>query len=159
MFPINRCRWINLFFSSVLMQPWMACDKHDVSSDGNLLNFGNADATGANVNRNNPDNSNANLGVVSSRRNQISKSLSCGRLLESKDNCVSGATFGFLISLIQLPIMRPISSAPSESSAYPASLRHLVPCASRKCIKNILRMMSILLIMRSLETFCLVKAK
>ena len=48
----------------------MVFDKHDVSSDGNLLNFGNADANGANVNRNNPDNSNDNLGVVSSRRNQ-----------------------------------------------------------------------------------------
>jgi len=99
----------------------MVSNKHSFSSDGNLLNFGNADATGANVNRNKPDNSNDNLGAVSSRRNQISKSLSCGRLLDSTDDCVLGVVFcplaGGLISFIQLPIIRPISSAPSESSA------------------------------------------
>lgn len=37
-----------------------------VSSAGDLLVFGFADGTGANVNRNKPDNSNDNLGVVSS---------------------------------------------------------------------------------------------
>lgn len=82
-------------FAFVSMKSWMACDKHDVSSDGNLLNFGYADAVGANVNRNNLDNVNDNLGVVSSRRNQISKSLSCDRLLDSNVDCVIGAVLGF----------------------------------------------------------------
>lgn len=37
-----------------------------LDSNGNLVNFGNCDANGANVN-NNPDNSNDNLGVCLSR--------------------------------------------------------------------------------------------
>ena len=37
------------------------------TSDGNLVNVGNFDDTGANVNRNNPDNRNDNLGVSFSR--------------------------------------------------------------------------------------------
>lgn len=36
-------------------------------SDGNLVNVGNFDADGANVNRWNPDNTNDNLGVLLSR--------------------------------------------------------------------------------------------
>jgi len=39
-----------------------------VSSDGALVNFGNADADGANVNRNRPDSDWSNLGAVFSRR-------------------------------------------------------------------------------------------
>ena len=36
------------------------------TADGNLVNFGNSDADGANVNRWNPDNSNSNIGVCAS---------------------------------------------------------------------------------------------
>ncbi len=42
-------------------------DKTSRESDGNLVNVGNFDDTGANVNRNNPDNRNDNLGVSFSR--------------------------------------------------------------------------------------------
>ena len=38
-----------------------------LSSDGNLVYFGNADENGANVNRNTPDDSNSNLRAVASR--------------------------------------------------------------------------------------------
>ena len=51
-----------------LLMPQMAQDKRKRrNSDGNLVNVGNADADGANVNRWNPDNSNDNLGVAFSR--------------------------------------------------------------------------------------------
>ena len=43
--------------------PW-----EKTSSDGNLVNFGNFDADGTNVNRWNPKNRNGNLGVSFSRR-------------------------------------------------------------------------------------------
>ena len=42
-------------------------DKTSRESDGNLVYVGNFDDTGANVNRNNPDNRNDNLGVSFSR--------------------------------------------------------------------------------------------
>jgi hypothetical protein len=38
------------------------------TSDGNLVNVGNADTKGANVNNWKPENSNDNLGVVLSRK-------------------------------------------------------------------------------------------
>ena len=42
-------------------------DKTSRDSDGNLVNVGNFDDAGANVNRNNPDNQSDNLGVSFSR--------------------------------------------------------------------------------------------
>ncbi len=39
----------------------------NTSSDGNLVNVGNFDRDGVNVNNDQPDNSNGNLGVVLSR--------------------------------------------------------------------------------------------
>lgn len=42
-------------------------DKTSRESDGNLVNVGNLDDKGANVNRNDPDNRNDNLGVSFSR--------------------------------------------------------------------------------------------
>ena len=42
-------------------------DKMSRTSDGNLVNVGNFDDAGADVNRNNPDNRNDNLGVSFSR--------------------------------------------------------------------------------------------
>ena len=46
---------------------WTEDDKKTRTSEGNLVNVGNADSKGANVNRNKPRNSNDNLGVVSVR--------------------------------------------------------------------------------------------
>ena len=48
--------------------PWIKVyKKSGRSSDGHFVNVGNADANGANVNRNQPDNRNDNLGVSLSR--------------------------------------------------------------------------------------------
>ena len=41
--------------------------KGRLASDGKLVNVGNFDVDGVNVNRNTPDNSNSNLGVAFSR--------------------------------------------------------------------------------------------
>lgn len=48
------------------MPGWKSVKKRR-DSDGNLVNVGNFDAKGVNVNRNRPDNSNPNLGVSLSR--------------------------------------------------------------------------------------------
>ena len=132
----------------------MTSNKHSTSSDGNLLNFGNADATGANVNRNRPDNANDNLGAESSRRNHT---FSEG----PGENRTSCAVFilSLFVSLIQFPIILPISRRFSESCAKPASFKHCVLCASRRCIESILSMVSILLMIRSFDCFCFDKAK
>jgi len=50
-----------------LAKPRTMAGKTSRESDGNLVNVGNFDDTGANVNRNNPDNRNDNLGVSFSR--------------------------------------------------------------------------------------------
>gem|GEM_PF-2087513 len=92
-----------------------------LSSDGNLVYFGNADANGANVNRNTPDDSNSNLRAVASRRNGDHR----GRpaVFVSSDS---------VVFLSQPPIILPISTPYPDNSAYPASLRHRVSCASRR---------------------------
>ena len=56
-------------------------DKRRLTSDGNLVNLGNFDSNGLNVNRNRPDNWNDNLGVVSSevlgKKRDLSKTRFC----------------------------------------------------------------------------------
>ena len=72
--------------------------QQDYSSDGNLVNVGNCDAKGANVNRNSPDNQNDNLGASLSRN--------AGKKDSQKPLYgvfVEGSIF------IQPPSMRPIS--------------------------------------------------
>lgn len=49
------------------MKTWTMADKTSRDSDGNLVNVGNFDSDGANVNNDRPDNRNDNLGVSFSR--------------------------------------------------------------------------------------------
>gem|GEM_PF-3719970 len=74
-------------------------------SDGKLVNVGNFDSDGVNVNRNTPDNSNDNLGVC------FSRSLSPPAFLKS------GRVFYFRL-FIQPPSIRPISSSVSSRDMY-----------------------------------------
>lgn len=81
------------------------------NADGNLVNVGNFDADGANLNNNRPDNPNDNLGVCSSRSAS-----------QKEDNrplwpvCRNG---GFYVgSLIHPPSIFPISTSREESSIY-----------------------------------------
>ncbi len=53
----------------------MEVGKSRRSSEGNLVNVGNFDDKGANVNRNKPDNHNDNLGVCFSRSVQLKGAL------------------------------------------------------------------------------------
>lgn len=71
-------------------------------SDGNLVNLGNFDSKGANVNRRNPDNANSNLGVCFSRSVQ--------KLLDKFQ-----AVF---VYLIQPPVIFPISIIFSSNLIY-----------------------------------------
>ena len=67
--PISRISRNPNLLRSVreLAKPRTMADKTSRDSDGNLVNVGNFDAKGANVNNDRPDNRNDNLGVSFSR--------------------------------------------------------------------------------------------
>lgn len=77
------------------------CVKERRSADGNLVNVGNFDANGANVNNWKPDNVNDNLGV------------SFSRSLYQNEPC-----WFVLVSFIQPPSIRPISTSAFSRVRY-----------------------------------------